>query len=86
VSLAIKLRIAPSVAGSIRTRRDAGQAAVVLDKLSEFIGVEALVPDENHGFGQKWQELFGCCCLSALPGKEKEGHDVSAFINGRREL
>jgi hypothetical protein len=55
VSLAIKLRMAPSVAGSISTRRDAGQASVVLDKLSEFIEVEALVPDENHGFGQKWQ-------------------------------
>jgi hypothetical protein len=55
VSLTIKLRIAPSVAGSIGTRRYTGQAAVALDKLSEFIGVEALVPDENHGFGQKWQ-------------------------------
>jgi hypothetical protein len=55
VSLAIKPRIAPSVAGLILTRRYPGQAAVVLDKLSEFIGVEALVPDENYGFGQKWQ-------------------------------
>jgi hypothetical protein len=31
------------------------QAAFVLDKVSEFIGVEALVPDENSGFAQKCQ-------------------------------
>jgi hypothetical protein len=67
-------------------RRYAGQAAVVLNKLSEFIGVEVLVPDEKHGFGQKWRVLFGGCFFSALPGKEEECHDVSAFINGRSEL
>jgi hypothetical protein len=55
VSLAIKLRIAPSLAGLIGSRRYAGWIAVVLDKMSEFIGVEAFVTDEDHGFGQKWK-------------------------------
>jgi hypothetical protein len=86
VSLTINLEIAPSVAGSILTRRYAGQAAVVLDKLLEFIGVEALVADENHGYGQKRRKLFGCGCLSALTGGKQASHDVSAFINGRSEL
>ncbi len=51
----MKLRIEPLVAGASGMRRYVGQAAVVLDKMSEFIGVEAFVPDENHGFGQKRQ-------------------------------
>ncbi len=78
--------IASSVAGSIYTRRDTAQAAVGLDKVSQFIGVETLVPDQDHGLGQKWQELFGYCCLSAPTGNEEKSHDVSTFINGRSEL
>ncbi len=68
VSLALKFSVRPSLAGLIGTRRYAGQAAVVLDKVSEFIRVEALVPDEDHGVGQKQQKLLSCCRVSALTG------------------
>ncbi len=74
------------MAGSIGSWWYAGQAAVVLDKASEFVRVEALVPDGDHGVGQKQQKCFGCCRLSALTGEEKKRHDVSAFINVREEL
>jgi hypothetical protein len=52
VSLAVNFRIAPSIAGSIRTRRSPGEPAVALDKASEFIGVESLVADEKHCVSQ----------------------------------
>jgi len=82
----VELRIAPSVAGSVGARRDAGHAAVALEEGPKFVGVEALVPDEDHGLGQKRQDLFGTCRFRTLTGEEEEGHDVSLFINGRGEL
>jgi hypothetical protein len=86
VSFPVELSIAPSVAGSVGTWRDAGQTAIALDEVSKFVQVEAFVPDEAHGLGQKRQEMFGSGGFSAPTGQEEEGYDVSSFINGRGEL
>jgi hypothetical protein len=71
VSLAIKLRIAPSVDGSIGTRRYAGQAAVVLEKLSEFIGVGAIVSDEAMVIAKSGRSCLAAVVSAHRPAKRR---------------
>ncbi len=79
----VEISGSPSVSGTVGRWRDAGQIAIALDEVSKFVRVEAFVPDEYHGLGQKRQEMFGRGDFSALTGEEEDGHDETSFINGR---
>jgi hypothetical protein len=71
---------------SVGTWRDAGHAAICLDEIPQFVGIEFFIPDEDHGLGQKRQQLFGGCRFGALAGEEEQSNHASPFINCRGEL
>ena len=80
----VEFQIAPSMAASVGTRRDAGQAAICLDEISQFVWIEAFIANEDHGLGQKRQQLLGRCRFGALAGEEEQSYAVCRAHSQRR--
>ncbi len=86
MSFQVELPIAPSVAGAVEIWRDPSQTAIDLKEVSKFLRVEPFVPDEDHGLGQRRQEMFGSGGFSGQTREQEESYDVSSFINGLDDL